>query len=273
MSMLPPPADLAWSTPEQRPGEDLRVPWSVADGLVLVGWSLLGQLLVVGIVLVGLTLAGVDAAGLSGASLGAVTVVTQSLVLAGALAWLAGRGNWSWRLFGAVRPALRHVGAGLAAGFGAFLLSGSIILVANGVFGPLEEAGQALLETEMLTGTALVFTVLAAVLLAPLLEELTFRAVLFQAVGRRTSWVVGALVSSAIFSVVHVEVLLPLQLESFVFGTALFAVGGVFAVAFHRTRSLVTAMVAHATFNGVQLLLATTVPEQLLGFVTGGSGA
>lgn len=270
---LPPPVDTPWSTPTARPGDDLRVPLALADGVALVVWSLLGQLLVVSIVLLGLTLAGVDPTGLGGASLGAVTVLTQSLVLAGAFAWLSGRGAWSWRLFGAQRPAARHVALGLGAGLGAFLVSGSVILAGNALFGPLDEAGQSLLETEMLTGNALVFTVLAAVVLAPLLEEVTFRGVLFQTVGRRTTWVVGALVSSAVFSVVHVEVLLPLQVESLVFGVALFAVGGVFAVAFHRSRSLVTAMVAHATFNGVQLLLATAVPDELLGFVGRGLGA
>ena len=273
MTTLPPPRDTPWATPHLRPGADLPVPFSLLDGVALTIWSLLGQLLVVSFVLLGLTFAGVDPTSLGGASLGAVTVVTQSLVLAGACAWLAGRGSWSWRLFGAARPAARHVGIGLAGGLGAFVVSGTVIVTGNAVFGPLDEAGQALLETEMLSGTALVFTVLAASVLAPLLEELTFRGVLFQAVGRRTSWVVGAVVSSAVFAVVHGEVLLPLQVESLVYGVALFAVGFVLAVVFHRSRSLVAAMVAHATFNGVQILLATTVPDELVGFVGGGAGA
>lgn len=273
MTTMPPPVDTPWSAPAQRPGEDLPVPLSLLDGVALVVWSLLGQLLVASVVLLGLTLAGVDATELGGASLGAVTVVTQSLVLAGAFAWLAGRGGWSWRLFGAVRPGVRHVSQGLLGGLAAFLVSGSIILGGNAVFGPLDEAGQALLETDMLSGTALWFTVAAATVLAPLLEEVTFRGVLYQVVGRRTTWLVGAVVSSAVFSVVHAEVLLPLQVESLVYGLALFAVGFVLAVVFHRSRSLVAAMVAHATFNGVQLLLATAAPEELVGFVGGGLGA
>ena len=273
MTRLPPNGDVPWAEPDRRPGEDLRVPVSLADGAVLVTWSLVGQLLAVTIVLLGLQLAGVDATGLSGASLGAVTVLTQSLVLAGALAWLSGRAALSWRLLGAVRPRLRHVGIGLLAGLGAFLTSGAIILAGNELLGPLDDAGQALLEAEMLGGTALLFTVLAAVLLAPLLEELTFRGVLYQVVGRRTSWPVGVVVASAAFAIVHVEVLLPFRVESLVFGIALFAVGAVFALVFHRTRSLVTAMVAHATFNGVQLLLATTAPDDVLGFVTAAVGA
>lgn len=266
-TQLPPPQDVAWSGQGQRPGRDLLVPVSVADGVALVVWSLLGQVVVASTVLLGLTLAGVGTRSLSGPSLGAVTVVTQSLVLAGAFAWLAGRGAWSWRLFGAERPAPRHVGLGLAAGVGAFLVSGAIILAGQALVGPLDEAGQALLEADMLSGPALLLTLVAATLLAPLLEEVTFRGVLFQAVGRRTGWVMGVLLSSAVFAIVHLEVILPLQVESLVFSLALFAVGAVFALVFHFSRSLATAMVAHATFNGVQIVLATLAPTEVAGFV------
>lgn len=268
----PPPRDPAWSTPSARPGGDLLVPFSLADGVALVVWSLLGQVVVVSIVLLGLGLAGVAPTGLRGPSLGAVTVVTQSLVLAGALAWLAGRGRLTWRLFGAVRPAARHVAQGLGGGLLALALSTGVILLGGVVFGPLEDAGQALLEQEMLTGTALVLTFVAASLLAPLLEEVTFRGVLFQALGRRVGWVGGVVGSSVLFTVVHIEVLLPPQVESVVFGVALFLVGATFAVLFHRTRSLLTAIVAHATFNGVQLVLASQT-TLVAGFAAGGLGA
>ncbi len=190
-------------------------------------------------------------------------------MLAGAFAWLAGRGRWSWRIFGAERGGTRHVLLGLLGGLVAFLTSASIILLGDTFIGPLEGPSQALLDTEMLAGPALALTFLAASVLAPLLEEVTFRGVFFQALGRRTNWVVGAVVSSLLFSVVHLEVLLPLQLESLVFGVALFAVGMVFVVLFHRSRSLVTAMVAHAMFNGIQITLASQLPETIasVGFV------
>lgn len=273
---LPPPRDVAWSAPAgQRPGHDLLVPVSVVDGVVLVVWSILGQVMVITVVLVGLTLGGVDVEALAGPSLGAVTVVTQSLVLAGAFAWLAGRGCWSWRLFGAERGGGRHVLLGLLGGIVAFLTSAAIILAGDALVGPLEGPGQALLETEMLSGPALALTFLAATVLAPVLEEVTFRGVLFQALGRRAGWVVGAVVSSVLFAVVHVEVLLPLQLESVVFGIALFAVGMVFVLLFHWSRSLLVAIVAHATFNGVQILLASQAPETVaaVGFVGATVGA
>lgn len=273
---LPPPRDVAWSAPAgQRPGRDLLVPVSVVDGVVLVVWSILGQVVVITAVMVGLTLGGVDVEALAGPSLGAVTVVTQSLVLAGAFAWLAGRGAWSWRLFGAERGGGRHVLVGVLGGIVTFLTSAGIILAGDALVGPLEGPGQALLETEMLSGPALALTFVAATVLAPLLEEVTFRGVLFQALGRRAGWVTGAVVSSVVFAVVHLEVLLPLQLESIVFGIALFAVGMVFVLLFHWSRSLLVAMVAHATFNGVQILLASQVPDSVatVGFVGAVAGA
>lgn len=273
---LPPPRDVAWSAPAgQRPGRDLLVPVSVVDGVVLVVWSILGQVVVITVVLVGLTLGGVEVEALAGPSLGAVTVVTQSLVLAGALAWLAGRGAWSWRLFGAVRGGGRQVLLGLLGGIATFVTSAGIILAGDALVGPLDGPGQALLETEMLSGPALALTFLAVTVLAPVLEEVTFRGVLFQALGRRTGWVAGAVLSSLFFAVVHFEVLLPLGVESIVFGIALFAVGMAFVLLFHWSRSLLVAMVAHATFNGVQVLLASQVPESVatVGFVGAAVGA
>lgn len=255
-----PPVTGAWSAPEARPGDDHLVPFSITDGVVLVLWSLLGQLLVGLIVGIGLQLAGVRVGELGGASLGAVTVVVQSLVLAGALAWLAGRGHLTWRLAGSRRPSGRHVLHGVGGGVAAFLTSTAIILTGDALVGPLEQPGQALLETEMLAGPALVLTVVAASLLAPLLEETIFRGVLFQALGRRVGWVAGMVVSAAVFAVVHVEVVLPLGLGSIVYGLGLLGVGAVLALVFHRSRSLVAAMVAHAVFNGIQLTFAVLVP-------------
>lgn len=267
LSSLPPPRDVPWSVPrEQRPGGDLLVPFSVLDGVVLVVWSLLGQLLAVSIVLVALDLAGVDPTGLAGPSLGAVTAVTQSLVLAGAFAWLAGRGSWSWRIFGSRRPSTVHVLLGLGGGLLAFAVSFGVIVTGDALVGPLESPGQALLEAEMLQGSALVLTFLVAAVLAPLLEEVIFRGVLFQALGRRVGWVAGALVSSLVFAVVHLEVVLPLGVESIVYGTALLGVGLVLVLVFHRSRSLLTAVVAHATFNGLQLVLAAWYANDGSGF-------
>lgn len=256
--MTAPVIDVPYALPEQRPGDDLLVDVSVLDGLVLVSWSLLGQWVVTAVVGLGLGIAGVDTGALAGASLGAVLVVQQSLVLAGALAWLAGRGQLSWRLLGARRARPRDVVAGVIAGLVAFGVVALVLALGEAVLGPLTPPDQSLLRSEMLTGPALVTTGLLACLIGPVLEELTFRSVLFQALGRRTGWVAGVVLSSAIFGLVHVEVLLPWRVEGPVFILALAGVGAVLALAYNRTRVLLAAVVGHATFNALQLWVALT---------------
>ena len=78
---------------------------------------------------------------------------------------------------------------------------------------------------------------------------------LVQTVGRRVGLAGGIVTSSIVFAAVHVEIL-DSGGNAAVFLVALFLVGGVFALAFNRSRSLVTAVVAHGVFNVSQLLLA-----------------
>ncbi len=248
----------AWSAPETRPGEDHLVDVSVGDGLVLVAWSLVGQTLLGVVAFTVMRAAGVDVGALAGPSLGAALVIIVSMTMAGSLAWLAGRGKISWRLLGSERPRLRHVGNGLLWGVVALIASFLVVYVGTLPFEEVEEVGQSLLEPEMLTGVAFMLTLLLAGFMAPLLEELTFRSVLFQSLGRRIGWLPGAVVTSIVFALVHVEVYVPFRGEAIVFLVALGVVGFVFAVAFHRERNLITAIVAHATFNIVQLVFAAS---------------
>lgn len=244
---VPPPTPTArdprFGAPAQRPGDDHEVALRPLDGILLVVWSILGQALVV----IGIALAGV--ASPTGASLVAVQLLAQSIVLAGVFAWLAGRGRLSWRLLGSVPPAARHVAQGLAAGVAGLLLTSGVLLVA-GLFVELEPVDQQLLTEALGGGVALGLAVVAAVVLAPLLEEVVFRGVLFQALGRRLGVLPAALLSGVLFAVVHLEVSAP------AYQLALALLGTWFAYAFHRTRSLVVPIVAHATFNGLQIAAA-----------------
>lgn len=84
------------------------------------------------------------------------------------------------------------------------------------------------------------------VLAAPLGEELFFRGLLFGGLRRSLPFWAAALISSTIFAVVHVYVLLmPL----------LFLVGFGLAYVYERSGSLVTSIAAHAAFNLVGYLL------------------
>lgn len=238
-----PPADPRFTDPEQRPGDDHAIALRPFDGVLLVVWSILGQALVV----VGVALAGVDRP--SGASLVAVQLLAQSVVLAGVFAWLAGRARLSWRLLGSVRPALRHVAQGLGAGAVGLALTSGVVLLA-GLFIELEPVDQQLLTEALGGGAALGLAAVAAVVMAPVLEELVFRGILFQALGRRLGMLPGAMLSGVLFAMVHLEVSGP------AYQLALAVLGTWFAIAFNRTRSLVVPIVAHATFNGLQIAAA-----------------
>lgn len=244
---MTPRPDPAWSAPRQHPGDDHAAGVTALDGAVLVLWSLLGQL-VVGL---GLALAGVRQ--LVGPGLVAAGLLGQSLVLTGTLAWLVGRRALTWRLLGPRRPRLADLGTGVVVGVLGAVVTATTVLVGSLVT-DVAPAEQALLR-EALGGDTLtvVLAAVAAVVLAPLVEELIFRGVLFQALGRRLGLVAGAALSGVVFALVHLELTEPTYV------VALALLGTLFALALHRSRSLVVPVVAHATFNALQLVLALTI--------------
>lgn len=251
--------DARHGAPDTRPGDDHPVDLTLLDGIVLAVWSLAGQL-VIGLMLgIALAVAGVDATTITGPSTLAIAVVVISGTLAGVFAWLAGRGRLTWRLWGPVelRP-LVHLAQGVGWGLLAVVTSSLIAAAGQALTGSDDGSGQSLLSEEALSGSSLLLTIALVVLLAPVLEEVCFRGVLFQTVGRRVGWVTGMVVSAVAFAAVHIEIWASGG-NAAVFLVALFAVGCVFAVAFNRSRHLLVAVVAHATFNGTQLLIARAV--------------
>jgi membrane protease YdiL (CAAX protease family) len=111
--------------------------------------------------------------------------------------------------------------------------------------------------------TAIPAIVLVVIIFGPAVEELVFRGAIFNGLyrlarlvsthlsgkensARRVSFILSALVSSAIFAVLHLEpVLLP----------AIFILAMTLCTLFERTGSLLPSFVAHATFNSFAVLL------------------
>lgn len=240
----PPPADGSGS---DGAGTGEAVPFSVADGLGLVAWTIVAQFLVAGPFLA----AGVEV-GTSEGFLW-VLVLTQLVTFGGALTYLAVRGRLTPELLGADRSRWqRHVLVGLGVGVAGFLIVTLVVAAVNALVGPLEPPEQALLETTTAGGASTVLSVAIAVLLAPLVEELVFRGVLFRALERRTGlwWAVG--LSSLVFAAVHLEVVFSQPLFAF----ALLLLGVWLALALHRTRSLLVPTLGHAVFNGITVTIA-----------------
>lgn len=185
------------------PQATFPVPFTVADGFLLFAWTILGQF-VLGIPLAGVgLLLGVDDPNVGTLALVVATFVGLFITT---LLYLRVRRRYSWHLMGPIRPSWSHVGWGLVAGIGGFLtiqLSIGLILTAAGAEDVPE---QALLQT--LDGPlTIALLIVGAVVLAPLVEEVVFRGVLFQALRRKLGLWPGAIISSLAFGFIHVEVI------------------------------------------------------------------
>lgn len=93
----------------------------------------------------------------------------------------------------------------------------------------------------------LLLTLALACLIGPIAEELLFRGVLYPALRRRTSRIVATLVSGALFSMVHTNLIgfLPIMV-----------LGCLLAYLYERTGSLVAPMTIHILHNTYLLTLA-----------------
>jgi membrane protease YdiL (CAAX protease family) len=252
-----PAGDPAWPGGGVRDGaaasEAFRVPFSGLEGFLLVLWTLAAQFVVI---LPAVLLGVLDPNEASGPMLLALVITAQAVGLAGALGYLAARRRLSWRLLGPRRPALSHVWLGLGFGVGGFIAVNLLIAGLLEVFGPVDPPEQQLLSDVTEGGVTTALAVIAAVLMAPLVEEVVFRGVLYQGLKRRMGLWPAAVVSALLFAVVHVEVQQPVYSSGFVL------LGLLFAWTMHRFGSLVVPIVAHASFNAVSVgltLLGTRV--------------
>ncbi|MFN2556793.1 MAG: lysostaphin resistance A-like protein [Nitriliruptorales bacterium] len=224
------------------------MPWTIWDGIGLILWSVLAQT----IVALPLLAAGIDPS--QGLTTFIVLIAAQALTFVGIVGWLRARGGLSWRLFGPLRPAWSHVWIGVVIGLSGFVIVTLIVLITAAAFGPLQPPEQIVLERLTESPAAMTLGFVAAVLLAPIVEELIFRAVLFQAFRQRMGLWPAVGFSSFIFGLSHVE-LYPVPF--FVVVLAIF--GFLLAAAFHHAGSLVVPILAHAVFNGVELSVALLV--------------
>lgn len=229
---------------------------SVGTGLAAaaIGVFFLGQVvvgLVVGGFLVGAS-GGADPAGLDPVLLLGAAVVGQVAGLGAALGLLRARGVALATLVGPVRPVLRRTAVGVALGAGTMLASSLLVALLIGLSGSEARPEQVILDEALAGGVRTALALVAAVLLAPLGEELLFRGLLYPALRRRRGVVTAVVISSVVFAVVHLDVAVtqPLAL------VGLAAVGVVLALARERSGGLLVPVVAHAAYNATALVVA-----------------
>lgn len=184
-----------------------------------------------------------------------VQLVLQMVVFGLSLLPLLAAGRPYNRLWGPTRTTGAMVATGLAVGVGVAIVAYTVNAVAVLVSGTEDPVEQQLIQDALSGGLPLALVVLLAVVVAPVTEEVVFRGVLFRAMADRLNLGVGIVLSSAIFALIHIEVVVsqPLAL------LGLFTVGVLLALAYHLTGNLMVPILGHAVFNAVSLSLAVLV--------------
>jgi uncharacterized protein len=164
--------------------------------------------------------------------------------------------SYGWQIFAAWLFSLRRAAAGLRAwGFRkptvayfwtiptALICVYAVNLVHDSVVHPRQ---QDIVEQFPHTGAGFLLFFVLAVVMAPFFEEMFFRGFLFKGFANSWGWFWGAVASSALFSLAH------LQLDIFV---PIFALGFALAWCYHRTGSLWTNITLHALFNAISTIV------------------
>ncbi len=199
------------------------------------------------------------------------SMVLQIIIFVIALVPLMIRRRFDRRIFGPTQPtgSWLALGFGLAAGLASLFAAYTLNIILGLIVGIDEAVEQDLLQSALEGGATLLIAGFIAVVLAPIVEEVVFRGVLFRALGDRIGVWLGAIISSAIFAVIHIEVVLsqPVALGG------LFAVGMVLALAYQWTGNLLVPILGHAVFNASSLGLALALDRLGLDELAAGAAA
>jgi uncharacterized protein len=200
-----------------------------------------------------------DGVGLLG-----IVVVSQVAGLAVALLFLRIRRVPLRPLIGGVGPVGRHLRVGIGLGLIAVVASTLIVSMLVALSGNEATPEQVLTGGLLETPLQIILATVAAVVLAPIAEELLFRGLLHRGLRRRLRLAPATAVSSVLFAIVHVDVALsqPIAL------VGLTLVGALLAVAYERTGSLLVPVVIHAVHNAVTIavvILTTRIDLDLAG--------
>jgi uncharacterized protein len=155
-----------------------------------------------------------------------------------------GFGRFDWNTLG--------LGCGLLIASYLVILGHNIVLTLLGV----NTQGEQILQLFGALDSPLWFIVVG-VIVAPVVEELFFRGFLFQGFRQRYGWVNGALLSSAVFAVAHLD---PVAL------IPTFILGMLLAYMYHRTDSVWIPILLHVLVNGMGLC-AAYVATQMPGVI------
>lgn len=112
-------------------------------------------------------------------------------------------------------------------------------------------------NTEMImkiTELAPLFSIIT-VLIAPILEEIVFRKIIFGALYKRMNFILAGIISAVIFGLIHLD---PTHLLIYT------AMGLVFAYLYVKTKRIIVPIIAHAGMNGIVVLIQTFLTPEYI---------
>jgi membrane protease YdiL (CAAX protease family) len=217
--------------PDQPPAAS--VPWTLQDAWLGLGIAVLAVIL--GALLI------IPLPDTSYLEVPALTLA-ELLYLVPVVAILSRR-RASWRLLGFTA----FSGSALSVGCGIIVITYTAIFIHNVTLMLLGIPTQGETLVALLDSTPVAIAiVLASILVAPFVEEIFFRGFLFQGLRQAYGWNKAALVSSAIFGVLHLQ---PVAfIPTFLLGYAL-------AIIFNRSNSIWPGIILHALVNGLAMFV------------------
>jgi membrane protease YdiL (CAAX protease family) len=273
MMLEPPPRpDLSMSTPPAPGGEVATdgargmhggppATWSIwgAIGMFLVGNVVIGQVVVAGVIFLAIGIDQVSTNGAAGfpelaATLGADVATVTTIVI-----WLSTRHPTWVQVLGfpakgrRVKEVAIAIGMGPVVYTGAALVAAVVLSVLLGAISGRDATTPEQIDAQSLSAGAKVFTVLVAVVVAPIAEELVFRGIIFRSLRDHRGFWIGAVVSSLLFGLVH---FVPAPWQDTVLLQCTMVFTGLALAAIYEWRgNVLSCIVTHMSFNTIGIIL------------------
>jgi membrane protease YdiL (CAAX protease family) len=238
--------------------------WSFWEGLgiFLLGNVVVGQLLVAGVILVIIGVDQVSTTGAAGTPELAATLGADVATVVVIWIWLSRRWrDWVTVLgFGDKATRVKDVLIGIAMGpvvyAGVALIAAIVLSAVLGAISGHDATTPDQIDVGSLSSAGKLLTIVVAVLVAPITEELAFRGVIFRSLRDRRGFWLGAIVSSLMFGLVHF-VPAPWQ-DTVLLQVTMVFTGFALALIYEWRGNLLVCILTHMSFNaiGVTLILA-----------------
>jgi len=183
----------------------------------------------------------------------AAAVVGQVASL-GVVAWFMRARGADRRMLGVTAIRGRFLAIGLGLGLVGLVATVLVTAALQSILDVEDPAQQSLVDVAGEGSLTTVLVLVAAVLVAPVLEELVFRAVLLPPLVARLGAPLGIVVNGVAFALIHLELVFAGR-PGLAGLAALAVLGTMLAWSMHRWRSLVVPIATHAAFNGVTLAI------------------